>query len=568
MNTLFETTPVVDQVPEALATREKLWWKNEESEQILNRGYLLKGETVEGAIERICSAAAQRLYKPELKDAFKEMVERGWMSLSSPIWANMGTERGLPISCFNVHVPDYIEGITHKLGEVIMQTKIGGGTSAYFGALRERGSAVTDNGKSSGAVSFMRLFDTAMDTISQGGVRRGAFAAYMDIDHGDIEEFLSIKDIGHPIQNLFYAVCVPDYWMQDMIDGDMKKRDIWAKVLESRQQKGLPYIFFSDNVNRAKPQVYKDHNLTIHASNLCSEIMLPSSEDESFICCLSSMNLELYDEWKDTNAVKLAIFFLDAVLQEFIVKSDNNYYLAGANLFARRHRALGLGVLGWHSYLQKNMIPFEGLKAKQLTASIFKDISDKANKATKELAWIYGEPELLQGYGKRNTTLMAIAPTTSSSAILGQTSPGIEPFSSNYFKAGLSKGNFMRKNKYLKALLEEKGIDNEDTWRSIMLNHGSVQHLKELSLEEKEVFKTFKEISQLEIIQQASIRQQYIDQSQSLNLNIPADLPIKDVNRLLIEAWKLGVKTLYYQRSQSVSKEMVTNLVNCKSCEA
>ena len=569
MTTLFATAPATaEQLFNTNCEQEKLWWKNEESEQILNRGYLLKGETVEGAIERICSAASQRLYKPELKEAFKEMVERGWMSLSSPIWANMGTERGLPISCFNVHIPDHIEGITHKLGEVIMQTKLGGGTSAYFGALRERGSAVTDNGKSSGAVSFMRLFDTAMDTISQGGVRRGAFAAYMDIDHGDIDEFLSIKDIGHPIQNLFFAVCVPDYWMQDMIDGDMKKRATWAKVLESRQQKGLPYIFFTDNVNRNKPQVYKDMNLTIHASNLCSEIMLPSSEDESFICCLSSMNLELYDEWKDTNAVKLAVFFLDAVLQEFIAKSEDNHYLKAANTFAKRHRALGLGVLGWHSYLQKNMIPFEGMKAKQLTASIFSDIQEKANKASKDLAWIYGEPELLKGYGKRNTTLLAIAPTTSSSAILGQTSPGIEPFSSNYYKAGLSKGNFMRKNKYLKELLVQKGIDNEDTWRSIMLNHGSVQHLKELSAEEKEVFKTFKEISQLEIIQQASIRQKYVDQSQSLNLNIPADLPVKDVNKLLIEAWKLGVKTLYYQRSQSVSKEMVTNLVSCKSCEA
>jgi ribonucleoside-diphosphate reductase alpha chain len=356
--------------------------------------------------------------------------------------------------------------------------------------------------------------------------------------------------------------------MQDMIDGDMKKRQIWAKVLESRQQKGLPYIFFTDNINRNKPQVYKDKNLTIHASNLCSEIALPSSEDESFICCLSSMNLELYDEWKDTDAVKLAVFFLDAVLQEFIVKTEDNYYLENANRFAKRHRALGLGVLGWHSYLQKNMIAFEGMEAKQLTNRIFKDISEKAEKATRELAWIYGEPEVLKGYGKRNTTLMAIAPTTSSSAILGQTSPGIEPFSSNYFKAGLSKGNFMRKNKYLKALLEEKGIDNEDTWRDIMLNHGSVQHIDELTEHEKEVFKTFKEISQLEIIQQASIRQKYIDQAQSLNLNIPSNLPVKDVNRLLIEAWKLGVKTLYYQRSQSVSKEMVTNLVNCKSCEA
>lgn len=572
MTNLFETVapPTANQVSDIAGKyeQEKLWWKNEESEQILNRGYLLKGETVEGAIERICSAASKVLYKPELKDSFKEMIERGWMSLSSPIWANMGTERGLPISCFNVHIPDNIEGITHKLGEVIMQTKLGGGTSAYFGSLRERGSAVTDNGKSSGAVSFMRLFDTVMDTISQGGVRRGAFAAYMDIDHGDIEEFLSIKDIGHPIQNLFYAVCVPDYWMQDMIDGDMQKREIWAKVLASRQQKGLPYIFFTDNVNRNKPQVYKDANLTINASNLCSEIMLPSTEDESFICCLASMNLELYDEWKDTNAVKLAVFFLDAVLQEFIQKTEGNHYLASANKFAKRHRALGLGVLGWHSYLQKNMIPWEGMRAKQLTTLIFKDIQDKAVKASKDLAWIYGEPELLKGYDRRNTTLLAIAPTTSSSAILGQTSPGIEPFSSNYYKAGLSKGNFMRKNKYLKDLLIAKGIDNEDTWRSIMLNHGSVQHLKELNENEKEVFKTFKEISQLEIIQQAAIRQKYVDQSQSLNLNIPAELPVKEVNKLLIEAWKLGIKTLYYQRSQSVSKEMVTNLVSCKSCEA
>jgi ribonucleoside-diphosphate reductase alpha chain len=547
---------------------EKLWWKNTESEQVLNRGYLLKGETVEGAIERVCAAAAKRLYRPELKEAFMEMVERGWMSLSSPIWANMGTERGLPISCFNVHVPDNIEGITHKLGEVIMQTKIGGGTSAYFGDLRARGSAVTDNGKSSGAVSFMRLFDTAMDTISQGGVRRGAFAAYMDIDHEDIEEFLQIKDIGHPIQNLFSGVCVPDYWMQEMIDGDMDKREIWAKILQSRQQKGLPYIFFSDNVNQNKPQVYKDKNLRINASNLCSEIMLPSSEDESFICCLSSMNLELYDEWKDTDAVRLAIFFLDAVLQEFIEKTEGNHFLASANRFAKRHRALGLGVLGWHSYLQRNMIPFEGLQAKQLTVKIFQEIQNKSEKATQELALIYGEPELLKGYGRRNTTLLAIAPTTSSSAILGQTSPGIEPFSSNYYKAGLAKGNFMRKNKYLKDLLAVKGIDNEETWRTIMLNHGSVQHLDILTDEEKDVFKTFKEISQLEIIQQASIRQKYVDQSQSLNLNIPSNLPVKEVNKLLIEAWKLGVKTLYYQRSQSVSKELVTSLVSCQSCES
>jgi len=548
--------------------KTNIWWFNEESEQMLNRGYLLKGETLEGAIDRITEAAAKRLYKPELKEAFKEMIVKGWISFSSPVWANMGTQRGLPISCFNVHVPDSIEGITHKMGEVIMQTKIGGGTSGYFGELRHRGTAVTDNGKSSGAVSFMKLFDTAMDVVSQGGVRRGAFAAYLDIDHDDVEEFLQIRDIGNPIQNLFMGVCVPDYWMHEMIEGDTDKRRIWAKVLESRQQKGMPYIFFTDNVNRNKPQVYKDKGLTINASNLCSEIMLPSTEDESFICCLSSMNLELYDEWKDTNAVKLAIYFLDAVLSEFIEKTEGNYYLSAARNFAIRHRALGLGVLGYHSYLQRNMIPFESMEAKMFNAKVFKQIQEQSLAASKELANIYGEPELLKGYGVRNATTMAIAPTTSSSAILGQTSPGIEPFASNYYKAGLAKGNFIRKNKYLAKLLEEKGLDTEDVWRDIMLNHGSVQHMTQLTQEEKDVFKTFKEISPLEIVTQAAQRQQYIDQAQSLNLNIPSSMPIKDVNKVIIDAWKLGVKTLYYQRSQSVSKELVINFMNCSSCES
>ena len=548
--------------------KTNIWWFNEESEQMLNRGYLLKGETLEGAIDRITEAAAKRLYKPELKEAFKEMIVKGWISFSSPVWANMGTQSGLPISCFNVHVPDSIEGITHKMGEVIMQTKIGGGTSGYFGELRHRGTAVTDNGKSSGAVSFMKLFDTSMDVVSQGGVRRGAFAAYLDIDHDDVEEFLQIRDIGNPIQNLFMGVCVPDYWMHEMIEGDTDKRRIWAKVLESRQQKGMPYIFFTDNVNRNKPQVYKDKGLTINASNLCSEIMLPSTEDESFICCLSSMNLELYDEWKDTNAVKLAIYFLDAVLSEFIEKTEGNYYLSAARNFAIRHRALGLGVLGYHSYLQRNMIPFESMEAKMFNAKVFKQIQEQSLAASKELANIYGEPELLKGYGVRNATTMAIAPTTSSSAILGQTSPGIEPFASNYYKAGLAKGNFIRKNKYLAKLLEEKGLDTEDVWRDIMLNHGSVQHMTQLTQEEKDVFKTFKEISPLEIVTQAAQRQQYIDQAQSLNLNIPSSMPIKDVNKVIIDAWKLGVKTLYYQRSQSVSKELVINFMNCSSCEA
>ena len=552
--------------------REKYWWLNEESEQVLNRGYLLKGETVEGAIDRIIEAACKRLFKPELKEAFKELIERGWMSLSSPIWANMGTKRGLPISCFNVHVPDSIEQITHKVGEVIMQTKIGGGTSGYFGELRGRGAAITDNGKSSGSVSFMKLFDTTMDVVSQGGVRRGAFASYLDIDHPDIEEFLQIKSIGSPIQNLFTGVCIPDYWMQDMIDGDENKREVWAKVLESRQQKGLPYLFFTDNVNRNKPQIYKDLNLQINASNLCSEIALPSSIDESFVCCLASMNLELYDEWKDTNAVKLAIYFLDAVMSEFIDKTEDNHFLQAAHNFAKRHRALGLGVMGWHSYLQSKNIPFEGVMSRSLTSIIFKQLQEQSKEASKELAMIYGPApiytEIKEEEIYRNTTTMAIAPTTSSSAILGQVSPGIEPYSSNYFKAGLAKGNFIRKNKYLQELLKSKEEDTEEVWREIMLKSGSVQSLNCLTQEEKEVFKTFKEISQYEIISQAALRQKYIDQAQSLNLNIPSEVPIKDVNKLFIEAWKQGIKTLYYQRSSSVAKEQLTNIVSCTSCEA
>ena len=548
---------------------KKMWWLNEESQQVLNRGYLLKGETVQDAIERIVTKASL-YYDGKFKEEFRELIERGYMSLSSPIWANCGTKRGLPISCFSTYLPDSIEGITTKLGEVIMQTKIGGGTSGYFGELRGRGASITDNGKSSGAVSFMELFNSAMNVVSQGSTRRGAFAAYLDIDHPDIEEFLKIKSIGHTIQNLFYGVCIPDYWMQEMENGDMEKRQIWAKVLESRQEKGLPYLFFSDNVNKNKPQIYKENNNTIYSSNLCSEVCLPTNKDESFVCCLASMNLELYDEWKDTKAVKYAIYFLDAIMSEFIEKTKGKFGLKQSYNFAYRHRALGLGVLGYHSYLQKNNIAFsDGMRFNNEAFALIERESKKASKELGEMlgyAPIFDEVEGIEKY--RNTTTMAIAPTTSSSAILGQVSAGIEPYSSNYYKAGLSKGNFMRKNKYLQAILQEKGLDNEDTWRKIMLNGGSVQGLKELTKEEKDVFKTFKEINQRDILNQAVSRQRYIDQSQSLNINIPSDIPIKEVNKLILDFWKSGGKTLYYQRSQSVSKELITNLVTCSNCES
>lgn len=541
-------------------------WATAESMTVLERGYLLPGEMLEDAVSRITHAAAARLQRPDLQPKFEALIARGWMSLSSPVWANMGTDRGLPISCFGSYVDDSMEGITKTLSECIMMTKLGGGTSAYFGHLRERGAAIRHNGRSSGPVSFLKMFDAMIDTVSQGNVRRGAFAAYMDIDHPDILDFLQIKNIGNAIQNIFFGVTVSDPWMQQMIDGDQEKRAVWAKVLHSRQEKGLPYIIFSDNTNRGAADVYRDKGMTIYNSNLCSEIALPVAADESFVCCLSSMNLEYYDEWKDTDAVATAIWFLDAVMEEFIQKSAGRPYMERTHRFASRHRALGLGVMGYHAYLQKNNIPFESMEAKFFNNRAFAGIREQAMAASVKLAQAYGEPEVLRGYGRRNTTVMAVAPTTSSSSILGQTSPGVEPYSSNYYKVGLAKGNFMRKNKFLKDLLETKGLDTEEIWNSILLKNGSVQHLDELSEHEKEVFKTFREINPREIIIQAANRQKHIDQSQSLNLNIPPQMPAKDVNALMIEAWQLGIKSLYYQRSSSVAQEMANRFRECVSC--
>ncbi len=541
-------------------------WVSPESLTVLQRGYLLPGETPQQAVRRITTAAANRLNRPDLQAKFETLIARGWMSLSSPVWANMGTDRGLPISCFGSYVEDSMMGITKTLSECIMMTKLGGGTSAYFGDLRERGASIRNNGKSSGPVSFLKMFDAMIDTVSQGNVRRGAFAAYMDIEHPDVKEFLTIKDIGSPIQNLFFGVTVSDKWMEEMIDGDKEKRGIWAKVLQSRQEKGLPYIMFCDTVNNQAADVYRDKDMTIYNSNLCSEIALPVAKDESFVCCLSSMNLEFYDDWKDTDAVETAIWFLDAVMEEFIQKTKGQEYMERTHNFAKRHRALGLGAMGYHAYLQKNSIPFESMDAKLFNVKVFSEMKKKAYAASEKLAQVYGEPELLEGYGRRNATLMAIAPTTSSSSILGQTSPGIEPYSSNYYKVGLAKGNFMRKNKFLKALLIEKGLDKEEIWQSILLKNGSVQHLEGLSDHEKAVFKTFREINPHEIIIQAAARQKHIDQSQSLNLNIPPQLPVKEVNGLMIEAWRLGVKSLYYQRSSSVAQEMANRFQECVSC--
>lgn len=548
--------------------REKYYWLNDDSITFLKRGYLLEGEDAKQRYRQIAENAETILNLKGFADKFEEYNALGYYSLSSPIISNFGRERGLSISCFGSYIPDTMNGIMDKASEVAIMTKHGGGTSAYFGDVRSRGSSISTGGASTGAVHFMEIYDKLMHVVSQGNVRRGSFAAYLPIDHGDVEEFLKIKSEGATIQDTSIGLCISDEWMKSMLDGDKSKRKIWADVIKKRFESGYPYLFFSDNANNQAPQVYKDLGMKILASNLCNEIMLPSSENESFVCDLASMNLENYDEWKDTDAVETMIFFLDAVMSEFISKTENDKHMQSPRNFAINHRALGLGVLGWHSLLQKRNIAFESMQAKFLNSEIWKNIRTKTDQATKKLAELYGEPPLLKGYGRRNTTTLAVAPTTSSSFILGQISPSIEPLNSNYYVRDLAKGKFTYRNPYLKSLLQSKGMDTDDVWKDILIHGGSVQHLTFLSQEEKDVFKTFGEISQKEIIIQAAQRQKWIDQGQSLNLMIPPNTKPKDVNELIVFAWQQGIKGLYYQRSANPAQELARSILTCKSCEA
>jgi len=549
-------------------TTGDIYWLNKDSRKFLQRGYLLEDETAEQRINDIAKTAEKILGQKGFAKKFEDYMHRGFYSLASPIWSNFGRKRGLPISCFGSFVPDTMEGIMEKVSEVAVMTKHGGGTSAYFGELRNRGANISSGGESTGSVHFMELFDKLMNVVSQGNVRRGSFASYLPIDHGDIEEFLKIKSEGNEIQDLSIGVTISDEWMKSMVDGDKEKRRIWGLVLKKRFESGYPYLFFTDNVNKQAPQVYKDKKLKINHSNLCSEIMLPNSEDESFVCDLSSMNLERWEDWKDTDAVETMVFFLDAVMTEFITKTEGVKFMEAPRKFAVRHRALGLGVLGWHSLLQSKMVPFESMEAKILNNTIWKTIRQKADKASAELATLFGEPEVLNGYGRRNTTTLAVAPTTSSSFILGQVSPSIEPLNSNYYVKDLAKGKFSYKNPYLKKLLKEKNQNTDEIWKSILINSGSVQHLDFLSENEKDTFKTFEETSQREIIIQAASRQKHIDQGQSLNLMIPAGTPPKLVNELIIFAWEQGIKSLYYQRSTNPAQTLARSIMSCKSCEA
>ena len=554
-------------------------WLNDYSRQFLQSGYLTEGESPEERIRAIAERAEKILKINGFADKFYHYMSEGFYSLASPVWSNFGKERGLPISCFGSHVDDDMGNILYTQSEVGMMSKLGGGTSGFFGKIRHRGAPVKNNGHASGAVHIMQLFESMVDVVSQGSVRRGRFSPYLPIEHPDVKEFLEIGSEGNPIQQLTHGVTVTNKWMQEMIDGDVEKRTTWAKVLQSRGEMGYPYILYADNANEGTVDVYKDKNHRILASNLCTEIMLPSNDNWSFVCVLSSLNVLHYDKWKDTDAVETMVYFLDAVISEFVEKlevyrdSPNRddqqtfLFMERAYNFAKEHRALGLGVLGWHSLLQSKMMPFDSPEAFNLNHEIFKTIQDKSYKASAELAELLGEPEILKGYGRRNTTLNAIAPTTSSAFILGQVSQGIEPIWSNVYVKDIAKIKTTIKNPFLEALLEEKGQNTTEVWRSIRDMDGSVQHLDFLTETEKAVFKTYSEIDQLEIIYQAAARQKFIDQGQSVNIIVHPDMPVKEVNNIHVTAWKMGLKSLYYQHSMNAAQKFKQKK-ECTSCEA
>jgi len=441
-----------------------------------------------------------------------------------------------------------------------MMSKYGGGTSVYLGNIRERGAKISTGGYADGPVHYARIYDTTVDVCKQSEARRGACAVYLPVEHPDILEFLDIGSEGNPIQNLQYAITVTDEWMEEMKAGDADKRKIWAKIIQRRSEFGFPYIMFKDNSNNNSP--YKELGLEITASNLCSEIQLPTDSFNSFVCCLGSINLLHWDEIIETDAVETYTLFLNAVMDEFIHKSYNMPGMKRAWRFAEQHRAIGMGVLGYHSLLQSKLIEFESIEAKSLNNSIFKELKERSENASK---WLHDEKDyrsLREGFA--NTTLMAIAPTKSSSFIHGQVSMGIEPIKSNYFVKDLAKTKSVYKNPFLEAELEKYGLNDTKTWESILQKDGSVQHL---DFPTKGVFKSFVEITPKELILQAAQRQKYIDQSQSLNLMIHPSVPAKDINQLYLYAWEEGVKTLYYQFSQNSAQQFSRDILNCESCE-
>ena len=547
----------------------------EEGFKTLQGTYLLSGETPRGMYTRVSKAAASYYAdSAHWEKEFFDIIWKNWLCLATPVASNMGATRGLPISCNAIHVADSVDGIFTKNHELAMLSKNGAGVAIYVGDVRGRGASITGNGYSEGVIPWLKVYDTTTMAVSQGSTRRGASAVYLPIDHADIQEFLNIRrpvgDMNRRCLNLNHGVCISDTWMSTMLAGDKNKRDTWLEVLKARVETGEPYLFFTDNVNNQNPDCYKGNNLKVSTSNICTEIDLYTDKDHSFVCCLSSLNLVRYSEWKNTNTVKTTVRFLDAVLQEYINKTEDTHGLQASRNSAIKGRAIGIGVLGWHTLLQQSDIAFDSFDAMKLNADIFKHLRTQSDIATKELAEELGEPEWCKGYGRRNTHCLAVAPTVSNSAISGGYSAGIEPIAANIYSVKSSKGTFIRKNLILENLLEMRAQNTDDNWKSINANSGSVQHLECLTEHEKKVFLTAREINQYALVRQAAQRQKWIDQGQSLNLFFPANADPKYIHGVHIEAWQTGLKSLYYLRTEGVIKGDVASRSKdeCSACEA
>ena len=552
-------------------------WMNEVSLATISKGYLLEGETPKIAYKRVADTIAKRLDKPELANKFFRYIWKGWLNLASPVLSNTGTDRGLPISCFGIDTPDSIRGIGLTNAELMRLTSLGGGVGISLSRVRGRGERIGDGstGQSEGVVPWAKIYDSTIIATNQGAVRRGAASVNLDINHPDIHEYLEIRrpkgDPNRQCLNLHQAVMVDDSFMQRLEHREQEAMDLWVKILKSRVETGEPYIMYKDNVNNNNPAAYKKNNLEVTMTNICSEITLFTDEEHSFICCLSSVNLTKYDEWKNSDLVETAIYFLDGVLEEFLAKTSGRESLVRPHRSAKKGRAVGLGVLGWHTLLQNKRIPFASIAATSLTHQIFSDMRTKAEAASRKLADEYGEPVWCRGTGQRNTHLLAIAPTVSNSTIAGGVSAGIEPIPANVFTFNSAKGTFIRKNKALEDYLEERGHNTEEVWDQIMKDRGSIANLPEdvMPAEDKPIFLTFAEINQLQLVEQAAVRQKYIDQTQSLNLAFdPTDSP-KFINEVHQTAWRLGIKTLYYLRTDSVINGDIGSRtsLDCLSCD-
>ena len=573
------------------------WGDTDVYKKTISGGYLLQGESPRDAYKRVATTVARRLYKPELSETFFDYIWKGWLNLASPVLSNTGTDRGLPISCFGIDVGDSIADIGGKNLEMMLLAKHGGGVGIGLNMIRPAGAKITGNGTSDGVVPFCKIYDSTILATNQGSVRRGAASVNINIEHDDFEEWLEIRepkgDVNRQSLNLHQCAVVGDKFMRRLEQGDPEARTRWSKLIRKRKATGEPYIMFKGNVNKANPKAYKENALKVHMTNICSEITLHTDESHSFVCCLSSVNLTKYEEWKNTNLIYDAIWFLDGVLEEYLQKAKGLKGFENAVRSAEKGRAIGLGVLGWHTYLQQNGIPFEGLQAQFETRRIFSQIKIESERASRALAEVYGEPLWCRGTGFRNTHLRAIAPTVSNSKLAGNVSPGIEPWAANVFTEQSAKGTFIRKNKELIKVLRKAGINTNETWDKIMADGGSVQDIPELddwgyvnkkltrisgqeSLDltgfdtVKDVFKTFKEINQLELVNQAGIRQQYVDQAVSLNLAFPSEASPKWINQVHLDAWKKGVKTLYYMRTESVLRGDIAAKAmdpDCLSCD-